>query len=239
VLAAAQPRYVVPLANACCWRTGFRVIPQGIGHLHDGEVPGNRGTSTACGGMSYSKPQQLPALRIVGAVMAVPLLVGCSSSTPTKAHPPTTTTAPSPTPSASVAKLATASQFASVIAAGQSGVDAAYAAIADCGPLYDPTNIPCSLGQFTYGLSVETIGVMLEGALAVGGPKFLGEPPSELISVIADSQAAFKRMKVSEDAYNKVCAGTDTPACDKVMFDWGTAQLDVTSSLAAWSPYTH
>jgi hypothetical protein len=89
----------------------------------------------------------------------------------------------------------------------------------------------------TYALTVDTLNVNLKGALDPNSPSYLGEPPAEIKPLVDQTREAFSAMATAETAYEKQCTGTATPACDKAVFDWSSAQDDVTAALAGWSPY--
>ena len=177
------------------------------------------------------------------------LLAGCAASpgvTPAvpTASPSASTKVTSPSASAS-GRTATVAQYASLIARNKSDyvgqidtlLDSRKCAITSPGDVDVPGSIVCSAGIVTLGFEAETLSIILSGAMDPTKPKlFIGEPPAEIKSLIAETITASQEVKTSSEAAS-ACATKDGPGCTTKLFTLFTALKDMRAQFDAWKPF--
>lgn len=184
--------------------------------------------------------------RLIVAVALV--LAGCAAPGVTPAVPTASpsTSAKVTSPSASASgRTATVAQYASLIARNKSDyvgqidklLDSRQCAITSPGHVDVPGSIVCSAGIVTLGYQAETLSIILSGAMDPTKPKlFIGEPPAEIKSLIAETITASQEVKTSSEAAS-ACATKDGPNCTTKLFTLFTALKDMRAQFDAWKPF--
>ena len=179
----------------------------------------------------------------LGLVMALAGCAGASeapsgvvatSASPTTPSPPTTTTAD-----------ATVAQYASIVAKQQASmVKTLDDLLSDNCDWTTPGKVDrrpgygsCGMQMMTANFAAQTLHLVLEGAQKPGAPAYIGTPPDEIKSIVADTMtAADTLVNASENA--KSCTNTPAPAdCPKSLFEVFRAMTGMQAQFAAWGPY--
>lgn len=174
--------------------------------------------------------------RTIAAAVALVTLAACGNDdeptvTPSPAPTPTD---PTLTPTPAEPETATVAQYASLIAEHEGGWRESVATIEDT--CTDPDAIPiCAATYLTASFQAETLALDLSGA----GDE-IGEPPTEIADLLADTGAAASAYADAYEAWS--ATGCEDPLdleCGvSESFEMGMALDELTEKFDAWEPYT-
>lgn len=83
----------------------------------------------------------------------------------------------------------------------------------------------------------QTLNLVLEGAQKPGATAYIGTPPDEIKSIVADTMTAADAL-VSASEKAKSCTNTPASAdCPKALFLVFRAMTGMQTQFAAWRPY--
>lgn len=103
---------------------------------------------------------------------------------------------------------------------------------------YDTALFTCRIGSLTLSLQAGTLNVSLTTAQNPDRPGYLGEPPTELVDLIAETQSAAAEV---EDAFEQIdskdCGDTGKGACGDIRGRAFRSIGPLQSALRAWDPY--
>jgi hypothetical protein len=173
------------------------------------------------------------------ALTAALVLVSCSSSTGSgekNAHGEDAEKVAA-VPSTSRAPMASIAQFAFIIAEHKGEWDDQVDTTKD--HCLDPnTVIACSLGYMTLGLKAQTIYLVLTGAHKAGNPTYIGEPPTEVKDLLAETETAASSVDPAVKAFQQAgCADPMDTACLTESIAMDSAVDELSRKLDAWNAY--
>jgi hypothetical protein len=159
----------------------------------------------------------------------------CGSDQAPSKNDPSIVTAPSVGVGApSMARSATAADYASLIAAQEPPLQKASDALKKCRDV--EAAAMCTAELAGYAFAVQVLGIVLNGALDPLGPQYLGSPPAETQKLIATTKAAVSRMANDQTRLQQAC-GSKGIGCQAALSDWFSDKDAVAASVSAWSPY--
>ena len=146
----------------------------------------------------------------------------------------------SPSPIASTAvdsaaaahPTASVAQYASIIAKERADFAESAEKLRPCA--IDSSDFVCVATLLSASLQAETLDIQLEGA-SVDGPNnqlYIGPPPAEIESLVADTRSAAQEVQARADAYD-ACSSR----CEDEFAQAYFAASDLDDQLKAWEPY--
>lgn len=143
-----------------------------------------------------------------------------------------------------VEQTATVNQYASIIAKN-GDLAKQIEAMDDCDWLgrgsldYDPQSIVCTVGVLTMSYQSMTLSLSLTSAQDSTAPAFIGAPPAEIETLVADTVTAADALAEVATATNDAkCEYKGTGKCSRLRADTWSAMSDLERELAGWRPYT-
>jgi hypothetical protein len=162
--------------------------------------------------------------------VGVVLLGGCSAAEPSPVEDGPGETSAAPVEDDST----TTEQWASEIAKLRSSYDDAQASWDDatCSAMAVPDAPDCNAWMVTMGYVADTAQITLDGLQNEDGPTYLGTPPEEIASLLADT---------TESATNASAAGQEVSCpgdgCLSTAFEFEQAWDALGEQFAGWDPY--
>lgn len=103
----------------------------------------------------------------------------------------------------------------------------------------DPATVAaCGLGYMTLGMKADTIHIILTGAHEVGNPTYIGEPPAEIESLLADTEIAASEVNPAVEAFQQAgCVDPMDSACLTEYIAMDSAVDELSGKLDAWAAY--
>ena len=103
-----------------------------------------------------------------------------------------------------------------------------------------PGDITCGMSVLTVNFEAQTLQTVLIGAQKPGAPAYIGVPPDEIASILADTKTASDTLASTSNAANPCTApavSPDSAQCVKALFDFYRAMTGMQAQFAAWGPY--
>lgn len=178
----------------------------------------------------------MKALAVAATLLAVLGTASCGSgpsATPTAASTSTTEAATARPPTSAVDE-ATVAQWASEIAKLRSSYINMQESWDDakCSALAVPDAPDCGALLVAMGFTAQTAQITLDGLQKESGPTYLGQPPSEIATLLTETTGA---AEASADASLAVsCPGTE---CASTAFTFERTWGDLGTAFAGWEPY--
>ena len=181
----------------------------------------------------------------------LPALAGCAGTSGTAGVVATSapsTASPTPATTTTADGGATVAQYASLVAKQKANIGKTLdQMLSDDCDWTTPGHVDRLSGGITCGVSVltvnfeaQTLQAVLVGAQKAEAPAYIGAPPDEIKSIVADTKTVADTLASSSSTANPFtfpAVSPDSPQCVKALFDFHRAMTNMQAQFAAWGPY--